>query len=283
MSAGLLLAAPTLLVLAQASPAPAGAAPSAPVETAYRVGSGDVLEVTVRNEPELSRLPTVQTTGAVFLPDAGEVPVAGLTTAEIAARISSRLAAPGKPAPDVTVRVKEYQSQFVWVRGQVFHPGRKPLRAGTRLVDALLDAGGFTPRSSGEVTVERKTGTFSDGSHRRTLRFEGGAPSPEEMQDLGLRLEGGDVISVATQHWVSVGGEVARPGRYPLEDGMTVSRLVESAGGLSRFASSKVTLRHGDAAADSENEVDLKAVREGQAPDPVLAPGDQVVVPARRL
>jgi polysaccharide export outer membrane protein len=278
------LAAPILVLLAQASPAPAGAVPSPSVEAApYRVGSGDVLEVTVRNEPELSRLPTVQTTGAVFLPRAGEVPVAGLTTAEIAARVSSRLAAPGKPEPDVTVRVKEYQSQFVWVRGEVFHPGRKPLRAGTRLVDALLDAGGFTPRSSGEVTVERKTGTFSDGSHTRTFRFEGGEPSPAEMQDLGLRLESGDVVSVATQHWVSVGGEVARPGRYPLEDGMTVSRLVESAGGLSRFASSKVTLRHGSASADSETEVDLKAVREGQAPDPVLAPGDQVVVPARRL
>jgi polysaccharide export outer membrane protein len=283
MSSGLLLAAPLLLVVAQASPGPAGAAPSPSVEAASRVGSGDVLEVTVRNEPELSRLPTVQTTGAVFLPRAGEVPVAGLTPAEIADRISSRLAAPGKPAPEVSVRVKEYQSQFVWVRGEVFHPGRKPLRAGTRLVDALLDAGGFTSRSSGEVTVERKSATFSDGSHTRTFRFEGGNPSPEEMQDLGLPLENGDVVSVATQHWVSVGGEVARPGRYPLEEGMTVSRLVESAGGLSRFASSKVTLRHGGATADSETEVDLKAVREGGAEDPVLGPGDQVVVPARRL
>ena len=281
---GLLLATPILLLLAQASPAaPASSIPSASAEVPYRVGSGDVLEVIVRNEPDLSRLPTVQTTGAVFLPRAGEVRVAGLTTAEIADRISSRLAAPGEPLPDVSVRVKEYQSQFVWVRGEVFHPGRKPLREGTRLVDALLDAGGFTSRSSGEVTVERKAGTFSDGSHAQMFRFEGGDPSPAEMQDLGVRLQSGDQVFVATQHWVSVGGEVARPGRYPLEEGMTVSRLVESAGGLSRFASQKVTLRQGGGAPDGETEVDLKAVRDGEAKDPVLTPGDQVVVPARRL
>jgi polysaccharide biosynthesis/export protein len=283
MSSGILLAARTLLVLIQASPAPAVSAPGASAEARYRVGCGDVLEVTVRNEPGLSRLPTVQTTGAIFLPRAGEVSVAGLTTTEIADRISARLAAPGEPAPHVSVRVKEYQSQFVWVRGEVFHPGREALREGTRLVDALLDAGGFTSRASGEVTVERKAGTFPDGSHARTFRFEGGDPTPEEMRDLGLPLQSGDVVFVATQHWVSVGGEVARPGRYPLEEGMTVSGLVESAGGLSRFASPKVTLRHRGATADGETEVDLKAVREGQAEDPVLAPGDQVVVPARRL
>jgi polysaccharide export outer membrane protein len=283
MSSVLLLAAPTLLVLAQAPAVPADVSLPTSLEPTYRVGSGDVLEVAVRNEPELSRAPTVQTTGAIFLPRAGEVPVAGLTTTEIAERISSRLAAPGKPAPEVSVRVKEYQSQFVWVRGEVLYPGRKPLRAGTRLVDALLDAGGFTPRSSGEVVVERKAGTFADGSHTRTFRFEGGPPSPEEMQNLGLRLQSGDVVSVGTQNWVSVAGEVARPGRYPLEAGMTVTRLVESAGGLSRFASSKVTLRHGGATAESDTEVDLKAIRDGQAQDPALAPGDQVIVPARRL
>jgi len=271
------LAGPILLVLAQT------AAPAASAATPYRVGSGDVLEVTVRDHPELSRLPTVQTTGAVFLPSVGPVAVAGLTTGEIAERIAAQFETAQRPAPHVSVQVKEYQSQFVWVRGEVFRPGRKPLREGTRLIDALLDAGGLTARASGEVLVERRSGTFGDGGTTARFTFDGGDPSPEETENLGLPLASGDVIFVAIQHWVSVGGEVARPGRYPMGEGMTLSRLIESAGGITRFGSQKVTLQRGDAGAGAPIEADLKAIESGRAEDLVLAPGDQVVVPARRL
>jgi len=272
----------------------AGAAVPAPAATPYRVGSGDVLEVLVHDHPELSRLPTVQTTGAVFLPRAGDVPVVGLTTGEIAARIAPLLANGASPAPEVTVRVKEYQSQFVWVRGEVFRPGRKALREGTRLIDALLDAGGLTDRASGRVVVHRKNGTFPDGQQTIECLFGGSGPTPEETSLLSLPLADGDTITVATQFWVSIGGEVARPGRYPLEEGMTLSRLVEVAGGTTRFADSKLTVRRGDAASDEPAaaspdapgtgiEVDLKEVESGKADDLVLLPGDQVLVPARGL
>ena len=83
-----------------------------------------------------------------------------------------------------------------------------------------------------------------------------------------------------TQHWVTLSGEVSRPGRYPLEDDTTLSRLIESAGGLTPFGNEKVTVRHPDT---SEVEVDLGAVRDGEAVDPVLSPGDHVMVKARLL
>jgi len=268
---------------APSSSSASGGAPSSSSASPYRVGSGDVLEVLVHDHPELSRLPTVQTTGAVFLPRVGDVPVVGLTTGEIAARIAPLLANGAAPAPDVTVRVKEYQSQFVWVRGEVFRPGRKALREGTRLIDALLDAGGLTDRASGRVVVERKAGTFPDGSQMIECTFVGGGPTPEEAGLLSLPLANGDRISVATQFWVSIAGEIARPGRYPLEGGMTLGRLVEAAGGTTRFADSKVAVRRADAPTDGEIEVDLKEVRSGRAEDLVLVPGDQVVVSARGL
>ena len=78
-------AAPLLLLFAQAT---AAAGPAVP----YRVGPGDVLEVSVDGRPDLSRLPTVQTTGRVWLPGAGEVEVRGLTADEIAARVAPLLA-----------------------------------------------------------------------------------------------------------------------------------------------------------------------------------------------
>jgi protein involved in polysaccharide export with SLBB domain len=258
--------------------------PPSPAEP-YRVGPGDVLEVLVRGRADLSRLPTVQTTGEVFLPRAGHVTVAGLTTKEIAARIAPLLAGDGLPDPDVSVRVQEYKSQFVWVHGQVLNPGRKALRGGTRLIDALLDAGGFTSRASGLVRIERRQGTFPDGRHSLTTRFTGDNPSPAEIDGLSLRLVNGDVIFVGTQHWVVVSGEIAHPGRYPLEDGLTLSGLIEQAGGCTPFGSDRVTVSRSDTGAGgtSDIEADLKAIRSGTTEDLVLAPGDRVAVPTRGL
>jgi polysaccharide export outer membrane protein len=276
MTSVLTLAAPILLALAQAT---GGAAPDAPPE--YRVGLGDVLEVIVAGRPDLSRLPTVQPTGTIFLPRAGEVKVAGATTGEIAARVAPLLVADDLPAPDVSVRLREYQSQFVWVHGAVLHPGRKTLREGTRLIDALLDAGGLSSQASGEVTVERQKGTFRDGSLSLVVRLGGRDPSPEELENLSRYLHSGDVVVAATQHWVTLSGEVGQPGRYPLEDGLTLSGLIESAGGLTPFGHDRVTVRHGDGRGEAE--VDLGAVRAGEAVDLVLSPGDHVVVKGKLL
>ena len=174
--------------------------------------------------------------------------------------------------------MREYHSQFVWVRGAVLRPGRKPLRSGSRLVDALLDAGGFQPGASGEVTLERASGTLPDGSRSGVFRFAGN-PTPEELEHLSLRLEPGDVITAGIQRWVTVSGAVRKPGRYPFEGALTVSRVVETAGGLLRTGSERVILRR----PAGEVEADLGAIRDGKADDPALSPGDEVVVKARRL
>jgi polysaccharide export outer membrane protein len=262
------LGAFALLLLAQA-----------PASAPYRVGAGDVLEITVDGRADLSRLPTVQPTGTVWLPRAGEVEVRGLTTDEIAARVAPLLAGPDLPSPRVKVKVQEYQSQFVWVRGAVNRPGRKPLRAGSRLVDALLDAGGFRQNASGDVTVERASGSFPDGSRQARFHFGGGSPTPDELAQLGLALQPGDAITVGLQTWVTVSGAVKKPGRYPFEDALTVTRLVGTAGGALRSASDRVVVRR----AGGQVEADLEAIRDGKAEDVVLAPGDEVVVKARGL
>jgi polysaccharide export outer membrane protein len=279
MRAILTLAGIIFLLLA-AGPGPGAADTSASGDTTYRVGPGDVLEVTVAGRPDLSRLPTVQTTGEIYLPGAGEVRVEGLSPAEIADQIASRLTGEDLGTPRVSVAVKEFHSQFVWVYGQVLRPGRKPLRSETRLIDALLDAGGFSSRASGEIRIERQNGTFADGRRSLVMRFAGGSPTPEELHHLGLRLENGDMIVAPAQDWVIVSGEVNRPGRYPIDDDTTLGRLIEEAGGLTPFGSERVIVQR-DGAADVE--VDLKAVRSGNAVDPALSPGDQVVVRARRL
>jgi polysaccharide biosynthesis/export protein len=185
-----------LVVQAPASPTPAAAA--------YRVGPGDVLEVTVAGRPSLARLPTVQTTGMIWIPHLSEVRVEGLTPAEIGAKLTGLLARHEPAHPAVTVCVKEYQSQFVWVAGEVVKPGRKALKGRVRLLDALLEAGGFTARASGEVLVERKEGTFANGTAVRRFRFPRAGPTPDSLAELETALEGGDVVTASPDDQVDV-------------------------------------------------------------------------------
>jgi len=258
-----------LALLTQAAPA----ATTPP----YRVGPGDVIEVSVDGRPDLSRMPTVQTTGSIWLPRAGDVDVRGLTTTEIAARVAPLIAGADLAAPRVAVRVAGYNSQFVWVAGAVKRPGRKPLRAGTRLVDALLDAGGFVQGASGEVVVTRAAG-FADGTHEARFKFNGKDPSPEELQRLSQPLVAGDHVHATLQRWVRVSGAVERPGQYAFDDTLTLSGLLELAGALG--GSRRVVLRR---AGVDDQEIDLSDVKSGRAPDIALQPGDELLVKARRL
>ena len=257
---------------------------SSPRELAYRVGPGDVLEVTVEGRPDLSRLPTVQTTGTINHPLAGDVPVAELSVAEVAARIGALLSKAGTPGA-VSVRVREYHSRSVFVAGEVNRPGRKALKSTGRLVDSLVDAGGFAPAASGDVLVERRDGAFEDGTTTKRFRFQSSGPTPEDRQNLSLLLRPGDLITVRARRYIVISGEVERPGRYLLDDDMTVTKALEAAGGITRFGRPKVALERAHAAEGEPRkiEVDTQAVRAGESPDPTLRPDDALSVRARKL
>jgi polysaccharide export outer membrane protein len=278
-------AAPSAPQAPSPSPAPSAApavsqTPSAPE---YRVGAGDVLDVVVFGNDDLSRSPTVQTDGAVSLPLLGDVEVGGLTLPEIQRKLTTLLARDYLVNPQVEVKVKDYQSQFVTVLGEVNTPGRKPLRGRTRLVDVLVEAGGFTPRASGEVQVSRNDGTFEGGASTLRMQLTGGSPGPQDRINLEITLRHGDVVTASPKYYVTVEGEVVRPGRYVLEGELTVSGAISSAGGLTRFGSQDVKVRR----VDPENgttrilEVDLKDVRKGKRADLPLLPNDVISVSRR--
>ena len=275
------------------TPTPAPADPSAaPTPTPspaassgvgdYEVGPGDVLDIAVFGNDDLSRIPTVQTNGSITFPLLGEVQVAGLTIAEVQRKITNLLAKDYLVNPQVEVKVREYQSQFVSVVGEVNSPGRKPIRGRMRLVDALLEAGGFKQSSSGEVLIARSDGAFDDGKKSITVRISGSATLQDQI-NLELPLRNGDIITALTKSFVTVDGEVNRPGRYAIESDLTVTGAISLAGGLTRFGSSDVKLRRTDSQGGKVSiiEVDIKAVRNGKKPDVPLLPNDVVSVSRR--
>jgi polysaccharide export outer membrane protein len=256
-----------------------------PAHAEYLVGPGDVLEVTVFGNDDLSRIPTVQTSGSIALPLLGEVQVAGLTIAEIRRKVTNLLAKDYLVNPQVEVKVREYQSQFVSVVGEVNSPGRKPLRGRTRLIDVLVEAGGFRPSASGEVIIARTDGAFDGGERSISVRIsQSASPSMQDLVNLELPLRNGDIVTALPKSYVTVDGEVNRPGRYAIESDLTVTGAVSLAGGLTRFGSSSVKVRRADPTGGGAKiiEVDLKDVRNGKQPDLPLRPNDVVTV-TRRL
>jgi protein involved in polysaccharide export with SLBB domain len=260
------------------------ASPSVP-EVVRRVRPGDVLEVTVAGRPDLSRLRTVQTTGAIWMPRLAEVPVEGLTPAEIAATLTRMLARYEPARPVVTVGVMEDREAFVRVAGAVTRPGRHKLGARRRLLDVLLEAGGFTAEASGAVLVERREGSFADGTSVRRVRLRPGQPTPAGLTELETVLHGGDVVTVSAHEYVTVKGAVNRPGRYTLQGDTTVTAAVSSAGGPTRFGGRHVRVDRRDPATGQVESLraDLEAIRKGREQDLLLLPDDSVEVEPRRL
>jgi polysaccharide export outer membrane protein len=278
---GLALAAPARGQATAASPPTAAPSPMAAPD--YRVGPGDVLDVTVFGNDDLSRTSTVQTSGVIALPLLGEVQVAGLTVPEVQRKLITLLARDYLVNPQVEVKVKEYQSQFVSVVGEVNSPGRKPLRGRTRLIDVLVEAGGFTPRASGDIQIARREGSFEGGARILRMRLSGSAPSPQDQVNLEVLLRNGDLITASPKYYVTVEGEIVRPGRYPIEGELTITGAISTAGGVTRFGSSNLKVRRVDPETGQTRilDVDLKAVRKGKEPDLVLLSNDVVSVPRR--
>ncbi len=268
---------PTPPPLASASPTAAPTSDESASE--YRVGAGDVLEIVVMDNAELSRIASVQTNGSLSLPLLGEVAVGGLTVPEIKSKLTLLLA-DYLVNPQAEVKVKDYQSQFVTVIGDVNNPGRKALRGRTRLLDVLLESGGFSARASGDVTVSRRDGTFANGEKTLHVHLGRMQPTVQDLSNLETPLRSGDVITAAPKYYVTVEGEVARPGRYVIEPDLTVSGAISLAGGLTQYGSHKLKIRRTNPT-DGNTEIlkaDLKGIRNGKEPDLRVQANDVVSV-----
>lgn len=120
----------------------AGGSGKVPEAVEYVIGSGDVLQVFVWKEPDLTREVTVRLDGRITVPLLGDVQAAGQTPLLLSAEITKQLTK-FLAAPQVTVGISQANSTRFFVVGQVARPGEFPLTAGTTLVQALALAGGF--------------------------------------------------------------------------------------------------------------------------------------------
>jgi polysaccharide export outer membrane protein len=128
-----------------------------PGSAGYRVGPLDVLDVSVFQVPELTRSVQVSDVGTVNLPLVGEVPAAGKTSREIERDLASRLGSKYVRDPQVTVFVKEYNSQHITVEGAVKKPGVYPSKGKNSLTQAIATAEGLDNDAASNTVLVFRT------------------------------------------------------------------------------------------------------------------------------
>jgi polysaccharide export outer membrane protein len=224
---GLLLLAPQ----AQAQTPAAGAAP-----TEYRLGSGDVIRITVFQNPDLTVETRVTEAGIVGYPLIGSVRLGGQSVTAAEKLIADGLRTGNfVKNPQVTLVVLQVRGNQASVLGQVNRPGRYPLEvADMRLTDLLAMAGGTSAGGSDVVVV---TGTRNG----QPFRMEVDLPTLFTAAGRGkdIFVLNGDSVWVDRQSIVYIYGEVQRPGPMRLERDFTLMQALATGGGLTQRGTDK--------------------------------------------
>ena len=108
----------------------------------YEFGAGDVLNIYVYEEPEISQTVTVRSDGRISLPLVGDVSAAGQTPEGLAGKIADKLEK-FIDVPNVTVTLAESRPKVYYILGQVEAPGEYDINRPVTVIQAISRAGGF--------------------------------------------------------------------------------------------------------------------------------------------
>jgi polysaccharide biosynthesis/export protein len=148
------------------------------VPTVLSLAPGDVLDISFASATNMNAIRRVGPEGSITMPTIGQVQVAGKTVAQVEAELKERYA---KELQDPELFVNLAQSgNVVYVSGSVARPGRIVLERPLTALEAILEAGGFTPDANlKKVTVIRYEGQ-SNTTYDLDLQpvYSGGPVSP---------------------------------------------------------------------------------------------------------
>ena len=190
----------------------------------YTLSPGDIVSVTVFGEPDISsnnvRVPLA---GTYDYPLIGDIEIIGKTTASLATIIEKKLRAGFLSDPQVSVNIVSYRP--VIVSGAVENAGRIEYQEGMtlRILSALAQIN-TNNMDLTQVEIQRNSDRFNPGT----------------LDDM---IFPGDIVSYSVVHaaanYYYIYGEVARSGRYPYEEGLTIEKAIIVAGGYTPFASKR--------------------------------------------
>lgn len=235
----------------------------------YIVGEGDVLELKVYENPDLSTTVRVSAGDTIRVPLVGEISVKDLTVSRVAAKIESLLADGYLVSPQVDVFITEHRSKKALILGQIKNPGQYELRGRVTFLEFISKAGGITEDAGNTATIKR-TGDSDSPQGQIVLDLEKLIKKGDASLNILIQDNDNVYISKADTYYVS--GEVEKPDSYKFESNLSVIKAITKAGGFTNIA--------------SKNKVRIIRVVNGEKKvfqnvnmDEPLLPDDVIVVP----
>jgi polysaccharide export outer membrane protein len=153
----------------------------------YILGAEDLITINVWHSVEFTGSHMIRPDGKITMPLIGEVEAAGLTPEAFGAAIQEKLKKVLRE-PDVSVSVTQVNSRRYFIEGEVNKPGEYKLVVPTRVLEALVNAGGFKDfAKQSDITIMR-------GNAR--LKFNYKAAIKGKNLDQNVFLEPNDIIIV---------------------------------------------------------------------------------------
>ena len=236
----------------------------------YRVGEGDVLKISVYDNPDLEKTVRVSGEGAIVLPLIGEVEVGDLTVSAVTGRITDLLADGYLINPYVSVFVEEFRSKKAIILGEVNRPGLYEISGDITFLEMISKAEGFTKTAGNQAFIKRRLKPGQETPETIRIDLKDFVERGDTSVNVGV--EDGDSIYIKKARLYYVSGEVKSPDAYKWEHDMTIIKAITYASGFTAKASARNVkiIRK----IDGEEKVMLRAKMD----EPVL-PDDVIVVP----
>jgi polysaccharide export outer membrane protein len=240
------------------------------------IRAGDIVEVQIFDAPEYSLRMPVSSAGQIAIPYAGLFHIEGMTSIE-AAKAIARLFVQEQILQDPRVIVTTQQFGYsVTVMGEVKSPGIYALAGKKRLVDMLTEAGGITDRAGHVIEI------FPSGAMKnpQTILWD---PTLRENDNAELEIKTGETILVSRCGVVYVGGNVTRPGAFPIceSNHTTLSEVIALAQGTkpNTYTNRTILLRSSGNGTRVVQKVKLDDVLRGRTVDITMQPDDILFIP----
>jgi polysaccharide export outer membrane protein len=210
------------------------------------LGPGDVVRITVYQNPDLNTETRISELGSINFPLIGQVPVGGSTLTQAEQAIAKKLRDGGFVLrPQVSMQLVSIRSNQISILGQVNKPGRYPIDlAGSRVSEMVALAGGVLPSGADVVTL-----VGSRNGNPIKMDIDLPAIMQAGKNELDVTVENGDIIYVDRAPVAYIYGEVQHPGPLRIERGMTLLQALATAGGVTARGTEKgirVTRREGN-------------------------------------
>ncbi len=161
-------------------------------EAEYVIRPGDVLNVRVFQQDNMSARSRVRNDGRISLPFLNDVTAAGFTPVVLGAQLQTRLK-DFINNPVITVSLEEVRQLSISVLGEVPRPGIYPLDVGAGVLQALAAAGGFTNFAYRDIFVLRM---MPSGENPLRIRFDYVRLARAEGKAASFILRSGDTVIV---------------------------------------------------------------------------------------